>query len=59
MAIDGRQNILDIPASKPHDRVPIFLGSKRDVEKIKELYEEYDKKAGREPEAKKSPLPTS
>ena len=32
-ATDGEQRILDIKASTLHERVPLFIGSKRDVEK--------------------------
>ena len=32
-ATDGEQNILDIKPSELHERVPVFLGSKLDVEK--------------------------
>jgi len=32
-ATDGEQNILDIKPSALHERVPVFIGSKLDVEK--------------------------
>jgi fructose-1,6-bisphosphatase I len=33
-ATDGRQRILDIQPNKLHQRVPVFLGSKSEVERI-------------------------
>src|SRR3954464_6774078 len=33
-ATDGRQRILDIPPTKLHQRVPVFLGSKQEVERV-------------------------
>ena len=33
-ATDGRQRILDIPPQKLHQRVPVFLGSKEEVERV-------------------------
>lgn len=32
MATDGKQRILDIIPTDCHDRAPIFIGSKEDVE---------------------------
>lgn len=36
-ATDGKQRILDIKASSLHERVPLFIGSKLDVEKATEM----------------------
>ena len=36
-ATDGEQRILDIKASALHERVPLFIGSKLDVEKATEI----------------------
>jgi fructose-1,6-bisphosphatase I len=36
-ATDGEQRILDIKASSLHERVPLFIGSKLDVEKATEI----------------------
>lgn len=36
-ATDGSQRILDIKASSLHERVPLFIGSKADVEKATEI----------------------
>ncbi|MFC3459433.1 MULTISPECIES: class 1 fructose-bisphosphatase [Massilia] len=33
-ATDGRQRIMDIPPTKLHQRVPVFLGSKEEVELV-------------------------
>jgi fructose-1,6-bisphosphatase I len=33
-ATDGRQRILDIQPNKLHQRVPVFLGSKSEVERV-------------------------
>jgi len=33
-ATDGRQRILDIQPQKLHQRVPVFLGSKQEVERL-------------------------
>eukprot|EP00040_Diaphanoeca_grandis_P035884 m.226760 g.226760 ORF g.226760 m.226760 type:complete len:899 (-) comp33501_c7_seq2:233-2929(-) len=38
MASTGTQRILDLTPKSIHERSPIFLGCKRDVEKIEELY---------------------
>jgi len=40
MAIDGKQRILDIEPSELHQRVPLFVGSKNDVETIQRFYAE-------------------
>ena len=33
-ATDGKQRILDVPATKLHQRVPVFLGSKNEVDRV-------------------------
>ncbi len=38
LAIDGQNRILDIEPCELHQRVPLFIGSKNDVLKVKELY---------------------
>jgi fructose-1,6-bisphosphatase I len=38
-ATDGRQRILDIHPEKLHQRVPVFLGSKSEVERITSYHE--------------------
>ncbi len=40
MATDGKQRILDIEPQHLHQRVPLFIGSKNDVEKVMEIYNE-------------------
>jgi fructose-1,6-bisphosphatase I len=40
MATDGKMRILDIEPQELHQRVPLFIGSKKDVEKIIEVYRE-------------------
>ena len=36
-AIDGEKNILDIAPSALHERVPLILGSKQDVEAFRQF----------------------
>ena len=38
----GRERILDLQPKDIHERAPIYLGSKREVEKILELYQLHD-----------------
>jgi fructose-1,6-bisphosphatase I len=40
MATDGKMRILDIEPQELHQRIPLFIGSKKDVEKIIEIYRE-------------------
>ncbi|GAB6035994.1 class 1 fructose-bisphosphatase [Fundidesulfovibrio butyratiphilus] len=40
-ASDGETRILDIEPSELHQRVPLFLGSKKDVEKVCEIYKRH------------------
>jgi fructose-1,6-bisphosphatase I len=39
-ATDGRQRILDIEPHKLHQRVPVFLGSKNEVERVSAYHAE-------------------
>ena len=38
MAIDGKNRILDIKPTELHQRVPLFIGSKKDVQKVRDTY---------------------
>lgn len=38
MAVDGRMRILDIEPQELHQRVPIFMGSKKDVQAVMAIY---------------------
>jgi fructose-1,6-bisphosphatase I len=38
MAIDGQRRILDIEPQELHQRVPLFVGSKKDVQKVADIY---------------------
>jgi len=42
LATDGRTNILDIEPTELHQRVPLFIGSKSDVEELMESIRHYD-----------------
>ena len=53
-AIDGRQRVLDKRPDGIHCRTPIFLGSKRDVDIIENMYQEMDNSKDGEPSTKKS-----
>lgn len=44
LATTGTQRILDIQPKSIHQKVPIFLGSKKEVEEIIELYKKYPPK---------------
>jgi fructose-1,6-bisphosphatase I len=39
MATDGKTRILDIEPQELHQRVPLFIGSKNDVQKVAEFYQ--------------------
>ena len=39
MATDGKIPILDIEPQELHQRVPLFIGSKKDVQKVMEIYQ--------------------
>jgi len=39
LATDGKRRILDIDPQEIHQRVPLFIGSKNDVERIMEIYQ--------------------
>ena len=41
IATDGKRAILDIPATDLHQRVPLFIGSKKMVEKAHEFVAEF------------------
>jgi len=41
LAIDGHRNILDLQPTKIHERSPIFLGSRQDVQEIAEFYKKH------------------
>lgn len=43
-ATDGRNRILEKIPSKLHARTPLFIGSRKDVEKVEQIYAEYDQK---------------
>ena len=43
VASTGRQRILDLVPEKLHQRVPLILGSKSEVERIVRYHEAYDK----------------
>ncbi|MBN2140949.1 MAG: class 1 fructose-bisphosphatase [Desulfovibrionaceae bacterium] len=38
MAVDGERRILDIEPEQLHQRVPLFIGSKQDVQKVLDIY---------------------
>ena len=40
-ATDGEQRILDILPCELHERVPLFIGSRKDVEKVAEIYQKH------------------
>ena len=40
-ATDGRQRIMEIPPTKLHQRVPVFLGSKEEVELVTRYHNEH------------------
>ena len=42
-ASDGHKRILDIQPTKIHERSPIFMGSKEDVEDVEAVYKKYAK----------------
>jgi len=39
----GRQRILDVQPESIHQRIPVILGSKNEVERIEEYHREYDR----------------
>jgi fructose-1,6-bisphosphatase I len=41
LATDGRQRIMDIEPEHLHARAPLFIGSRRDVEKITEIFQKH------------------
>lgn len=43
MAITGTQRILDIKPNDIHDKCPVFMGSKEDVQEVFDLYKKHQK----------------
>ena len=41
-ASTGRQRILEIKPRSPHQRVPVILGSRNEVERIERMHREFD-----------------
>ncbi len=41
MAIDGRRDIMDIQPTELHQRTPLIIGSKKDVQKVAEIYKKH------------------
>ena len=39
----GRQRILDVQPESIHQRIPVILGSKNEVERIEDYHREYDR----------------
>ncbi len=42
LATDGINRILDIAPERLHQRVPLFVGSAQDVQKVSEIYQQYE-----------------
>ena len=38
LAVDGAQDVLDVQPDSIHQRSPIFLGSRRDVEAVQRVF---------------------
>ncbi len=47
LASTGRERILDVPPETLHQRVPVLLGSKSEVERVERYHQEYDTGADR------------
>ncbi len=45
-ATNGRERIMDIAPSQLHQRVPVFLGSKREVEEATRYHLQHDRSPG-------------
>jgi len=43
MSITGRERILDVLPRALHERVPVILGSKNEVERIARYHADYDR----------------
>lgn len=43
LATTGKQRILDIEPTAIHQRVPVFMGSKDDVQEVIDLYNKHSK----------------
>lgn len=41
LAVTGTKNILDIVPKSIHERCPVFMGSKDDVQDVIDLYEKH------------------
>lgn len=44
MAVDGRNRVLELEVDHLHQRTPLFIGSREDVLKVREIYREHDAK---------------
>lgn len=42
LATDGRKRILDYEPDELHQRVPLFIGSEKDVRKVSDIYRKHD-----------------
>jgi fructose-1,6-bisphosphatase len=42
-ASTGRQRILDVVPTSLHERIPVILGSRREVERLSRFHREYDR----------------
>lgn len=42
VAVDGHHSLLEVVPTGIHDRTPVFLGSRADVERVSQLYRELD-----------------
>lgn len=40
LAVDGHQSLLDVVPTGIHQRTPVFLGSRVDVERVSQLHRE-------------------
>ena len=40
-AIDGRNRILEKKPAKLHERTPLFIGSRKDVDAVERIYAKY------------------
>lgn len=40
LCVDGQQSLLDVVPTGIHQRTPVFLGSRTDVERVSQLYKE-------------------
>ena len=42
MSITGRQRIMELKPGKLHQRVPVVLGSKEEVQRVMDYHREFD-----------------